>query len=143
MEDHGIDGKITTVDPNFDKNHLQNLTRIFPQSWFSKINFIQGTSLDVVPTLESFDMIYIDGDHTYEAVKNDWEMCKEKWNKVLLFDDYHLPTKEKDDNIQCAAVIDQINEYKKELVIMDRRIFFDDRGMKDEEIDYGQVLIIK
>ena len=31
--------------------------------------------------------------------------------------------------------------FNKELIIMDRRIFFDDRRVKDEDIDYGQVLI--
>lgn len=143
MEDDGINGKITTIDPNFDKNHLQALSRIFPTSWFEKINFVQNTSADALPTLDKFDMIYIDGDHTYEAVKSDWELCKDKWNKVVLFDDYHLPSKANDENIQCAKVIDQIGGYTKELVIMDRRIFLDDRGLKDEEIDYGQVILTK
>jgi len=143
MDDHGIDGTITTIDPNFDRNHLQNLSKIFPQSWFAKINFVQGKSVDVLPTLDKFDMIYIDGDHTYEATKSDWELCKDKWNKVALFDDYHLPSKVSDAGIQCAKVIDQIEDYEKELIIMDRRIFLDDRGMKDEEIDYGQVVLTK
>lgn len=143
MEDDGINGKITTIDPNFDKNHLQALTRIFPSSWFEKINFIQNTSVASLPSLNKFDMIYIDGDHTYEAVKSDWELCKDKWNKVVLFDDYHLPSKEEDKNIQCAKVIDQIEGYTKELIIMDRRIFLDDRGLSDEQIDYGQVLLTK
>jgi predicted O-methyltransferase YrrM len=143
MEDDGINGKITTIDPKFDVNHLQNLSKIFPKSWFEKIEFLQGTSAEVLPTLDQFDMIYVDGDHTYEAVKSDWDMCKDKWNKVILFDDYHMPTKEEDINIQCAKVIDQIEGYDKELIIMDRRIFLDDRGLKDDEIDYGQVVMVK
>jgi len=143
MEEDGIAGKITTIDPNFDKNHLQNLSKIFPKSWFEKIEFIQSKSEDAVPTLSNFDMIYIDGDHTYDAVKRDWELCKDKWNKIVLFDDYHLPSKEEDKNISCAKVIDQIEDSSKELIIMDRRIFFDDRRMTDEEIDYGQVIITK
>jgi len=143
MDEDGIDGKITTVDPNFDKNHLQNLGKVFPKSWFEKIQFVQAKSEDAVPTFENFDMIYIDGDHTYEAVKKDWDMCKDKWNKICLFDDYHLSSKEEDKNIQCAKLIDEIENSSKELIIMDRRIFFDDRRMKDEEIDYGQVMLVK
>jgi predicted O-methyltransferase YrrM len=142
MEDAGLDGKVTTIDPNFDKNHLQNLTRIFPSHWFQRIEFLQNRSEFVLPTLGKFDMIYIDGDHTYEGVKKDWELCKDRWNKVLLFDDYHLPTKVQKD-IECSRLIDQIQDESKELIIMDRRIFFDDRRMKDEEIDYGQVLLTK
>ena len=142
MEDAGLDGKVTTIDPNFDKNHLQNLTRIFPSHWFQRIDFLQNRSEFVLPTLGKFDMIYIDGDHTYEGVKKDWELCKDRWNKVLLFDDYHLPTKVQKD-IECSRLIDQIQDESKELIIMDRRIFFDDRRMKDEEIDYGQVLLTK
>ena len=144
MDDAGVlqDCKVTSIDPQFDRQHLQNLTRIFPQKWFEKIEFIESKSEDAVPTLGNYDMIYIDGDHTYNAVKKDWEMCSDKWNKVLLFDDYHLPTKSQKD-IECARVIDQINDYSKELIIMDRRVFLDDRGLSDEEIDYGQVILTK
>jgi len=142
MTDDGINGKITTIDPNFDKSHIENLTKIFPQSWFEKINFLQAKSEDAIPTLDKFDMIYIDGDHTYDGVKKDWDLCNDRWNKVILFDDYHMPTKSQKD-IECAKVIDQINDETKELIIMDRRIFFDDRRLKDEEIDYGQVLLTK
>ena len=51
-----------------------------------------------------------------------------------------MPTKNQKD-IECSKVIDGIKDYKKELIIMDRRIFFDDRRIKDADVDYGQVLI--
>jgi len=141
MCDAGIDGKITTVDPNFDENFLKQLQNIFPPAWFSKIEFVQGPSSQIIPGLEGdYDMIYIDGDHRYDAVKNDWLMCKDKYRKFLLFDDYHMPTKKQKD-IECSRVIDQIDDDTKELIIMDRRIFFDDRRISDEDIDYGQVLL--
>ena len=142
MTDDGINGKITTIDPNFDRSHLENLTKISPKNWFEKINFLQAKSEDAIPTLDKFDMIYIDGDHTYDAVKKDWDLCEDRWNKLILFDDYHMPSKVQKD-IECTKVIDQINDETKELIIMDRRIFFDDRRLKDEEIDYGQVLLTK
>jgi len=135
-------GKVTTVDVNMDQNHLQNVARAFPQQWMSRINFVHGKSQEVLQTLDKFDMIYIDGDHTYDGVKRDWELCRDKWNKVMLFDDYHMPTKTQTD-IECAKLIDQIEDPTKELIILDRRIFFDDRRMSDDQIDYGQVLMTR
>ena len=141
MSNAGIDGKIVTIDPNFDEKHLENLTSVFPKGWFDKISFMKGTSDQVVPELkDNFEMIYIDGDHREEAVKKDWDMTKEKYTKFLLFDDYHLPTKNQKD-IECAKVIDEIDDKSKKLIRMDRRVFFDDRRVPDSEIDYGQVLL--
>jgi hypothetical protein len=144
MCDHGIDGKITTVDPSFNKEFLNQLTQLFPKDWFEKIEFVNQTSDDYFKDNpeKQFDFIYIDGDHRYEAVKKDWDNSKEKFKKALLFDDYHMPTKSQKD-IECSRVIDNIDEFEKELIIMDRRIFFDDRRILDEDIDYGQVLIEK
>ena len=59
---------------------------------------------------------------------------------MVLFDDYHLPTKVEKD-IEVIRVVDDIDKYEKELIIGDRRMFFDDRQLPDEEIDYGQVLV--
>lgn len=141
MCDHGIDGKIKTIDPNFDENFLKNLTQVFPKEWFDKIEFIGGTSDQFFEeTNEIYDFIYIDGDHRYESVKKDWENSKEKFKKALLFDDY-IKRDQKD--IECRKIIDEIKDESKELIKMDRRIFFDDRGIKDEDIDYGQVLLTK
>ncbi len=144
MCDHGIDGKITTVDPSLDKNFLEQLTRVFPKIWFDKIEFMGCTSdtyFEKNPD-KKFDLIYIDGDHTYNAVKKDWENSRERYNKFLLFDDYHLPTKQQPE-IECSKVIDKIDDKSKELIILDRRMFYDDLLRKDEDIDYGQVLLTK
>ena len=142
MSQKGIDGKIVTVDPNFNENHIQNLSNIFPKEWFETISFVNGTSQEAIPGIEGkFDLVLIDGDHTSDAVKKDWELVKEKFNMFVIFDDYHLPSKDSGPGIQVAPIVDAIEGYEKDLVIMDRRIFFDDRGYSDEEIDYGQVIL--
>lgn len=138
--------KITTIDPSLDQKYLQALQSVFPREWFSFITFIKGTSNEVVPTLESqFDLVYIDGDHSYAATKSDWENTRKKFDKFCLFDDYHLQSKSDKGTIECSKLIDQINHEDEgcdepELIILDRRIFMDDRKKTDDEIDYGQVL---
>ena len=46
MCEAGIDGKITTVDPNLDENFLNHLTNIFPKVWFEKIGCVSYTFLN-------------------------------------------------------------------------------------------------
>jgi len=121
------------------------LAKIFPHDWLRLIEFHQKTSDDYFDELddsETFDMIYVDGDHRYEAVLRDWNNCKDRAEKVILLDDYHLPSKKQKD-MDVSNVVDSIVEFDKKLVKMDRRIFFDDRLISYEDLDYGQVLIIK
>jgi hypothetical protein len=60
----------------------------------SRWNFIQGNSHDVLPTLtgKQFEIILIDGDHTYEGARRDLELCKPLLAKegFLLIHDSHL-----------------------------------------------------
>ena len=143
MSDLNLDGKIFSVDPQINENHVKKIQHIFPDSWTSKICLYEGTSDYFFAENKSyFDMIYIDGDHRYDAVKKDWKNSEIYSNKIILFDDYHFPTKEEKD-IEVSKVVDEITGYEKQIIRMDRRIFLDDRGYTDEQIDYGQVLIIK
>jgi len=139
MSDMGwSDARVYSVDPNVDQAHIENLTKIFPKDWFDHLMLMKGTVTEALQHIpESIDMVYIDGDHRYDAVKHDWESVKDIYTKFVLFDDYNeAETKD----IECKKLIDEI-PLEKELIISDRRIFFDDRRIPDEEIDYGQVLI--
>ncbi len=143
FHDAGVFGKITTVDPTLDEKYVNALQSVFPKEWFRNIQFVKTTSQNALPNLhEKYDFVYIDGDHSYEGTKHDWEHTKDKFEKFLLFDDYHLPSKN-DPGIRCSQLIDEIDDDSKELIIMDRRMFFDDRQFTDEQIDYGQVLLTK
>lgn len=134
-------GSVTTIDPVFSEEHLKIMSQVFSHDWLNLIKFVKGTSEAALTQLtnETYDFIYIDGDHTESAVQLDWNMCKNKWNCFLLFDDYNKDLS--DPNIQCSKVIDLIDDQSKELIIMDRRMFHDDRGLKDEDVKYGQVLL--
>lgn len=138
-------GTITTVDPNFNQDHLLRLQNSYPKEWFTRINFFQSTSesfFDSKEAEDQYDIIFLDGDHRYDAVKKDWDSTKERFKHVLVFDDYHLPeVNEKD--IEVASVVDHISEeYEKELVITDRRIFLDDRKLEGE-LKYGMVCVTR
>ena len=135
-------GSITTVDPRFDDNHINRLKQTFPSEWFDMIEFVPKPSQVYLEEVDNtYDFIYVDGDHMYEAVKRDWELCQDKYNRFILFDDYNPPSEPQSDDIQCYRLIDEIEDDTKELIIMDRRIFFDDRRIADEDIKYGQVLL--
>lgn len=144
FHDAGIDGKIVTIDPTLDEKYINALKHVFPEKWFEYVTFMKGPSQYVLREIsDTFDLVYIDGDHSYEATKSDWELTKNKYEKFLLFDDYHLPSKQDKGTIQCSQLIDEIDDPSKELIILDRRLFFDDRKFTDEQIDYGQVLLTK
>jgi methyltransferase family protein len=146
FHDAGIQGQVTTIDLVIDEKFIQALQQVFPQDWFKYLRFAKGPSQQILPQLnQQFELIYIDGDHSYEGTKSDWEQTKGKFTKFMLFDDYHLPSKN-DPGIQCSKLIDEIDEASvgcdgKELILMDRLMFRDDRG--ETPLDYGQVLLTK
>lgn len=147
FHDIGVDGKVISIDPTFDKDQLNVMSQVFPKEWLEKIDLRQGMSQELLKTMAGpWDFVYIDGDHRAQAVQEDWNLVKDKWTSFCLFDDYHLPTK-KEANIECAQIIDKIDEKdfdcSKKLVILDRRVFLDDRRFSDDQIDYGQVLLQK
>ena len=68
------EGKVTTVDPILEQDEINRVGSIFGKEMMDHITFIKATSQDYLPKVnETFDMVYIDGDHTIDAVRNDWE----------------------------------------------------------------------
>lgn len=145
--DSGINGKILSIDPNADEKFVNVLTTVFPKEWFNQLQIVKNTSQAVLDNItDKFDLIYIDGDHSYQATKFDWEKTRKNFSKFTLLDDYHLSSKKDKGTIECSQAIDEFDfsEYEEpELIIGDRRIFFDDRQLPDSAIDYGQVLVAK
>ena len=82
---------ITTIDmvEKFSKVSTEYLQDIFPKS---KINFLKGNSLDILPKLkEKFDLFHIDGSHSRSIIKKEFEKCiflSKDENIKIVFDDY-------------------------------------------------------
>jgi hypothetical protein len=146
--DMGVEGRIVTVDMNKDEKFIDALNQYFPSDWLRMITSAIGRSDVVVPQInEQFDISYIDGDHSEQGTMIDWLNVKDKTRLACVFDDYHLPTKN-DVGIKCAAAIDKIDFGAAgfddvSVVRMDRRLFVDERGYTDEQVDYGQVYALK
>ena len=137
-----LDGKVFSVDVNIDEGHLKNLTQLFPREWFDKLFLMKGDAKAALSQLgdEKFDIVIIDGDHRRDAVLADWEIVKDRFTKLVIFDDYHVEGDPVGADIEVASVVDAL-DVDKELVLMDRRIFHDDRGVTDDKLGYGQVLV--
>lgn len=152
FHDSGVSGVVTSVDPapagcrtDAELRQLDAAYRqAFPGLW-PHVELRVGRSQDQLRLMQGpWDLVYIDGDHSYEGTRSDWELVRDRWARHVLFDDYHLPSKD-DPGIRCSRAIDEIvpEGFTKELVITDRRLFCDDRGLRDDQVDYGQVLLTK
>lgn len=151
FHDSGVVGSVISVDPSpagCQPHIVPELVKALRTTFPALADYVDihvGTSQAIVPRLDGdWDLVYIDGDHSEEGTRADWELVRDRWNKHVLFDDYHLPTKD-DPGIRCSAAIDAIvpDGFTKELIVGDRRMFPDDRGLRDDQIDYGQVLLTK
>lgn len=138
MKDAGINGSVTTVDVKLE----QVIRPSFKKHGFDfdrDVRFIQSASSElprIISNNEKYDIIYIDGAHDYESVKKDWEFAKEHVNKMVIFDDFI-----KDDTKFGIERLMQEIDMPKTFLRMDRRIWRDDRGLTDDQINYGQVVI--
>ncbi len=64
--------------------------------------------VDEVWSLRPFDLCYIDGDHTYEGVKADFENYGPMIEKVLAFDDIRTTTAKTFDKVSCKPGVDRL-----------------------------------
>lgn len=83
---------VTTIDkiPHEKLELYQERIALFPELR-SRIVEIDGDSVDVLTTLpkHEYDIVYIDGDHTYHGAKNDFDNSADKVKRpgYLLCDD--------------------------------------------------------
>ena len=93
--------KLYLIDPwksdenqiKMDENYNKTLKRVKNEIESGQVILKKGSSLDVLSKFEDnfFDWIYVDGDHRYEFVKKDLDLCysKIKKNGFITGDDYN------------------------------------------------------
>lgn len=86
------DGRATTLSPVNTLELLQE--NVFKYGLRSKVSIYQGTGKEIVPKMfRKFDMVFIDGDHSEQAVEEDIRMVLPCMNPggLLCFHDYRSP----------------------------------------------------
>jgi len=122
--------KSTVVDP-FDKSLTHNGTHVYNiftsnlSKYLERITIHKGYSDDILPSLEkeSYDIIYIDGDHTAEAVYNDainsFHLLKH--GGIMIFDDYTWNINEKSPRNAIDRFIKEFNS-KIEILFINNQV---------------------
>jgi predicted O-methyltransferase YrrM len=91
----------------------------------ASVNLYQGNTIKILPevvgNLPKMDFVYIDGGHSLETIKNDWNNTIEVMdeNTVVIFDDYWVNREDGG----CKPTVDSINreQFNVELLpIIDR-----------------------
>lgn len=73
------DAVLYCVDPYFDGHAIQSIAvrHLARQGLTGKVRMIQSTAKDALGHLpEQVDFIFVDGDHSYEGLKEDWEIVR-------------------------------------------------------------------
>lgn len=85
----------------------------------AKINLYRGYTQNTLPAvidrLPIMDFIYIDGGHSLETIRNDWDYAKTLMDKntVVVFDDYWNR-----DDAGCKKIIEEIDKNKFDVEIL-------------------------
>jgi predicted O-methyltransferase YrrM len=95
----------------------------------TKINLLKGYSRDVLPLLEGkikFDLILIDGGHSYETVKTDFYFARNlvSLNGAIFFDDYVNKQGVINDGYGINKVVDDIDRASYSVKISKNRDIF-------------------
>ena len=121
MINQKIQKKELSKIPYSKKDIKNNLSK------YAKVKLFKGYTSKTLDKLKNkkVDLIFIDGGHRLNTIKNDWNKSKkfQKKNTIIIFDDYYLDNKKIIKNFGCNLVVNKIDEkkYSKKL------FFFTDR----------------
>lgn len=87
------ESNITTLDANSEAQHIAK--DFHTKFGFDNIRYVNGYFDDTLPAVlhstDTLDMVYFDGNHTYEATLQYFEWCLQKHNghSIFVFDDIY------------------------------------------------------
>lgn len=83
-EEHN--GKSQSDEDHYKKcvRRMEGIAKQYNLDW----TLHKGFTTDTLVTPRKFDLVYIDGGHSYDTVLHDYSMVKD--STVILFDDYNL-----------------------------------------------------
>lgn len=117
-------GRLFCVDPFEEKNSQKNpgflmaVRQLKKNKVFNKVTFLLGYSNDEVIISQipkNLDFIFIDGDHSYEGLKNDWEIVLNNLivGGIVCLHDTKIPEEEQYKNFGSV-------QYFNEVIIADK-----------------------
>lgn len=110
--------------PDSKKNVLKNIRNAVPNA---KINLIQTNSYDyLIKDNNKYDLIFIDGGHSYKTVKSDWELSSKLLNNngVIFFDDFTSKNGASKSGFGIRKVIEEIDKSTWKIKIFNNPDFF-------------------
>ena len=101
--------KITSIDIN-DRYSLPAINYLKEKFPMAEINFLKGSSLDILPTLnKKYDFFHIDGSHLNHIIVKEFNLCRKISNNNIfnvIFDDIDSCVKLKKNIINSFKKID-------------------------------------
>jgi hypothetical protein len=139
-------GTVNVVEPNINDQHMQMIGSVFPEEWTTRLQIAKLHPEDALPKLQDkYDLVYVDGNPSMLTARSNWEGVKDRWNCFCLINNYQIDS-QGDPNVQVAQALDEVAQPEQtdsDLLIMDRRIFPDDRNWSDDMIKGGQLLLTR
>ncbi len=120
------DGYITVVDNNTVKNDINKNYNDINKNYNDRVNFIQGNSIDIIPTLSDiYDIIFIDDSDDFNTVMSNLINCYYKsTSETVLIINNVTRKNNKDRNINIVDAYDKCS--KEKIIIPFNEKEFDD-----------------
>jgi predicted O-methyltransferase YrrM len=91
----------------------------------ARIQLFKGNTRDTLPQaidqLRDADLFYVDGGHSIETIRSDWEAIERalKPGAVVIFDDYYVNDASEVPGLGCQTIIDALDRSRYDVQLLD------------------------